>query len=102
MEYKSTCRACHHYPHAICTWQVHKTGRMKLKLVYGDSKLWGIGPALHTHFDDVDGKGGNYRQFLDIYNNETFEYEQEVDCGCSCYVPSDNLEFLEWKYEQSE
>jgi hypothetical protein len=42
----------------------------------------------------------SFRQF-DMGREEAFEYNQETECGCRFYVPSENLEFLEWKYDES-
>ncbi|MGH7974924.1 MAG: hypothetical protein ACREBR_05315 [bacterium] len=102
-EYKSSCKACAHLHQGyICNWQVHKTGRISLKPVYNGG-LWGIGNALHQHIKDENSKEiDSYPAHVDIYKSEQFEYEQETDCGCKCYIPSENLEFLEWKYSQSE
>lgn len=101
MEFKSSCRACGHlHLDYICNWQVRKTGRISLKPYYSVS-LWGIENALHIHSKDDQNKDVIYSSSLNTYKNETFEYEQETDCGCKCYTPSDNLEFMEWKYEQS-
>jgi len=102
MEYKSPCRACDHkHFDYLCNWQVHKTGRIKLRPVYSEG-LWDLAAALHQHGKDDSGEETIFRQHLDTYKLETFEYEQETDCGCRVYIPSDNLEFLEWKYEQSK
>jgi len=84
----------------VCSWQVRKSGMIKLRPVYSEG-LWGLTNALHHHGKDDDGNDVQYRASFDTYKNETFEYEQESNCGCRCYVPSDNLEFLEWKYEES-
>jgi len=102
-EFKSSCRACaHKHQFQVCNWPINKTGRLKLKLVHGESKLWGISQALHQHLDMDGEEDVVVKQRLNIYENEVFEYEQEVDCGCRLYIPSDNLEFVEWKYSQSE
>lgn len=100
MDYKSSCRACgHKHFDYICNWQVHKTGRIKLRPVYSEG-LWGLTAAIHTHgLDDDEDHISNH--VINTYKLETFEYEQETDCGCMIYVPSDNLEFLEWKYNES-
>jgi hypothetical protein len=102
IEYKSTCKACaHKHPNYICNWQVQKTGRIELRPVYSDS-LWGISAALHQHGVDADGHDFISSPRINTYRDETFEYRQETDCGCMFYVPSDNLEFLEWKYDESK
>jgi hypothetical protein len=99
MEYKSECRACaHKHSDYVCNWQVQRSGRIKLKPVYSDG-LWGISAALHRHGKNDQGQEDISKQHIDIYRDEVFEYEQEVECGCRVYIPKDNLEFLEWKYE---
>jgi len=101
VSYNSPCRACDHkHDGEICRWQIHKTGRIELKPVYSDS-LWGVGPALHQHGKDEDGKETTFKLYPNTYKDETFEYKIELDCGCRCYIPSENLEFLEWKYNES-
>jgi hypothetical protein len=102
VSYNSPCRACDHkhYDRLVCNWQIHKTGHIKLKPVYSEG-LWGLGSALHHHGKDEDGKDVISSARINTYKDETFEYEQEVDCGCRYYVPSDNLEYLEWKYDES-
>lgn len=102
VSYKSSCRACDHTHYGLtCTWQVHKIGHIKLKPIYSEG-LWGINSALHVHGKDEEGKDINYPYHPNTYKDETFEYTQETDCGCRCYIPSDNLEFLEWKYDESD
>ena len=101
MSYNSPCKACDHkHDGFICNWQVNKTGRIELKPVYSDS-LWGLGSALHHHSRDENGKDVIFEARINTYKDETFEYKQEMDCGCKCYIPSENLEFLEWKYNAS-
>jgi len=100
MEYKSNCRACDHkHWNYVCNWQVRKTGRIDLKPVF--TNLWGLSAGLHTHGKDEDGKDATFSLHPNFYKNEEFEYMQETDCGCKCYIPSENLEFLEWKYDES-
>lgn len=83
----------------VCNWQVQRTGNIILKPIYSEG-LWGIGNALHIHGKDEDGKDTVYPYRPNTYKYESFQYAQETDCGCRFYVPSDNLEFLEWKYEE--
>jgi hypothetical protein len=104
MEYKSACRACDHkHFGCVCNWQTHKAGHIKLRPLYSEG-LWGLTAGLHVHGTDDEGKATSavFQQYLNTYKQESFEYEQETDCGCRFYVPSDNLEFVEWKYSQSE
>lgn len=97
VEYKSPCRACDHkHQGYTCNWQVNKVGTIKLKPTY--STLWGLLPG-HTHSEE-DVSKIEY-DASNLYKEETFEYRQEVDCGCKCYIPSENLEFVEWKYNES-
>lgn len=101
MLYNSPCKACDHkHDGLVCNWQVRKTGRIDLKPVYTD--LWGLNAALHTHGKDEEGKEVIFSSHLNTYKEVEFEYIQETDCGCRYYVPSDNLEYLEWKYERSD
>lgn len=100
MLYNSSCRACNHQHHGeICRWQILKIGQIDLRPVYSEG-LWGIGSSLHSHVETDDGKGIIYKQFINSHKDEKFEYKQEMDCGCRCYIPSENLEFLEWKYDE--
>lgn len=41
--------------------------------------------------------------YLTLYNLESFIMTSCVNKTCICkeYVPSDNLEYIEWKYERS-
>lgn len=82
MEYKSVCKACgHNHYNYLCNWQILKKGTIKLKP--WNSNIWGVA---HTH----------------EHKQEFFDFEQETECGCRFYIPSDNLEYLEWKYEESK
>ena len=97
MSYKSSCRACdHNHDGYICNWQVHKQGKITLRPVY--STLWGMIPS-HIHDTETQEV---IQQPLNVYRDEIFEYIQEVDCGCRLYIPKDNLEYLEWKYDESD
>lgn len=88
----------------MCNWQIQKQGHIRLKSIHSEG-LWGLGSALYHHINNIKDEDGNEvisPARINTYKDETFEYEQEVDCGCRYYVPGDNLEFLEWKYEQSQ
>ncbi len=99
VSYNSPCRACSHsHDGLVCSWQVQKTGMISLRPAHPSSDLWGI-PESHSHHT-ADATLISVHP-LDLYKTERFEYTQEVDCGCRYYVPSDNLEFLEWKYDES-
>ncbi len=100
----SNCRACTHFHDGRdCSWLTQKSGKIKLRLLYSDSDsgLWGIQSVLHDHFKDKNDKDVIVRQNVRTYSNETFEYDQEIECGCRYYIPSDNLEYVEWKYNES-
>lgn len=100
MVYKSSCRACSH-PHdgMICTHVIHKIGTIRLRSF--NSSLWGINGGYVKNYDySQQGDNLSFKAF-DTAREESFEYNQETDCGCRCYIPSDNLEFLEWKYDES-
>jgi hypothetical protein len=101
VSYNSSCRACDHkHDGYVCNWQVHKQGTINLKPI--NSQIWGIQGGMSKSWDNSTGSEQlSFRQF-DMYRSDPFEYEMEVDCGCRYYVPSDNLEFLEWKYERSD
>jgi hypothetical protein len=80
VSYKSPCRACDHkHEGSHCNAVIKEKGTIKLKPY--TSNLWNddCGPI-----------------------TQEFEYEQEFDCRCKYYIPSENLEFLEWRYEQSK
>jgi len=101
MEYRSTCRACSHWHNGICSTMTHKVGTIRLKS--WDQSLWGINGGLVKGYDYSNG--GSEQLSFKPFNTgmeQAFEYSQETDCGCRLYVPSENLEFLEWKYEQSK
>ncbi len=100
MFYKSPCKACDH-PHdgMVCSHVAHKVGSIRLRSY--NSSLWGVNGGYVKNYDSSQGGDISFRPF-DIGREEAFEYNQETDCGCRFYVPSDNLEFLEWKYEQSK
>ncbi len=80
MPYNSSCRACNHkHENDHCNATITEKGTIKLKpYTYN---LWN---------PDCDSLA------------QKFEYEQDFACRCRYYVPSDNLEFLEWKYERSD
>ena len=102
MSYKSSCRACdHNHDGYICNWQVSKQGRITLRPTYSEG-LWGISSALHKHVKDDEGKDVVSPFTISAWKDELFDYVQETDCGCKLYIPSENLEYLEWKYEQRE
>jgi hypothetical protein len=78
VEYKSPCRACgHKHESSHCNGIVKEKGIIKLK------------PFTYRLWDDEHG------------DKQGFEYEMEFDCRCKCYIPSENLEYLEWKYDES-
>jgi len=80
VSYKSPCRACtHRHEGDRCNATITEKGTIKLKPY--TSTLWNddCGPIV-----------------------QEFEYEQDLDCRCRCYIPSENLEFLEWKYDESK
>jgi hypothetical protein len=97
VEYKSPCKACFHtHSDSVCNWQVEKQGIIRLKPY--NNNLWNS-PHSHMHGQNIE----------DVYPvpyvnsaEESFIYKQELDCGCMFYVPSANLEFLEWKYDESK
>lgn len=80
----------------------HKSGTIRLKSY--NSQLFGIDGGYVKRYDSYSGNGEAQVTFkpFDIGREESFEYSQDSDCGCRYYVPSENLEFLEWKYEQSQ
>ncbi len=99
MHYKSNCKACNH-PHdgLTCNHMTHKAGTIRLKSY--DSSLWGISGGMVKGYDINGSEQLSFKQF-NTHSDQPFEYTQEVDCGCRYYVPSENLEFLEWKYSES-
>jgi len=78
----------------------NKLGTIRLRS-YSPS-LWGVDGGYVKRYDysNNDGEQLSFKPF-DIGREEAFEYNQETECGCRFYVPSDNLEFLEWKYNES-
>lgn len=78
---------------------IHKTGTIRLRSF--NHTLWGINGGLVKGWDN--SSGSEQLSFRPFQTNleESFEYNQETDCGCRFYVPTDNLEFLEWKYNES-
>ena len=102
MVYKSLCKACDHAHDGMrCNHMQHKTGTIRLRSY--NSQLFGVDGGYVKRYDNYNGGEPNvsFKPF-DIGREEAFEYSQESDCGCRYYVPSDNLEFVEWKYEQSQ
>ena|SRR5690242_16312247 len=104
MPYKSTCKACSH-PHSdgVCHQMITQTGNIRLRPWNGS--IWGVqgGMVKDNTYNNYGGstqESITFRPF-DIGREENFSYTQESDCGCRFYVPSDNLEFLEWKYDES-
>lgn len=104
MAYKSPCKACNH-PHSggICQQHIVENGTIRLK-PYSQS-LWGVqgGYVKDYSYAQYDGTTAERTTFqpFQIGRDEAFEYAQDTECHCRFYVPSDNLEFLEWKYEAS-
>ncbi len=79
MPYKSHCKACDHkHEGSHCNATITERGTVKLKPY--SSYLW----------NDECGQ-----------TTQEFEFEQTFDCRCRFYIPSDNLEYLEWKYNES-
>lgn len=101
MAYKSNCKACDH-PHEEmrCSHNVHKVGTIRLRSY--NSTLWGVTGGYTKSYDMYGASGQEQVSFkpFDIGREEHFEYNQETECGCRFYIPSDNLEFLEWKYDE--
>lgn len=100
MVYKSNCRACDH-PHdgMICSHITHKVGTIRLRSY--NHTLWGVGGGLAKGWDNSNGSEQLSFKMFQTNLEEPFEYNQETDCGCRFYVPTENLEFLEWKYNES-
>lgn len=101
MLYNSPCKACaHSHDGLVCSWTVHKQGTINLKPM--SSQVWGIQGGLAKNWDNSTGSEQlSFKQF-DYMRSDPFEYSMEIECGCRYYIPSDNLEFLEWKYERSD
>jgi len=80
-----------------CNHVTHKAGTIRLKSY--NSSLWGITGGYVKNWDN-GSEQLSFKQF-NTHMDEAFEYSQETDCGCRFYIPSENLEFLEWKYNES-
>lgn len=101
MAYKSSCKACGHlHADGVCPASVHKNGSITLRPE--SNSLWGISGGMVKHWDSQSGSEQLSFKNWDNYRGEYFTYDMDTDCGCRCYIPSDNLEFLEWKYSQNE
>lgn len=94
MSYKSPCD--HPHDDMICNYTVWKTGTIRLQS-YNQS-LWGITGGYTKEW--VNGNEQMTFKPFQTSIKEMFEYSQETDCGCRFYVPSENLEYLEWKYSE--
>jgi hypothetical protein len=66
------------------------------------NQLFGINGGMVKTYDYNNGGEQLSFKSYDMSRNDIFEYTQDVDCECRCYIPSDNLEFVEWKYDESK
>lgn len=100
MAYKSPCKACDHlHEGMICNCTIYKTGTIRLKSF--NSSLWGVSGGTAQGYDSYSGSQQMVFKPFQTSIDEPFEYNQQTDCGCRFYIPSDNLEYLEWKYNES-
>ena len=83
-QYKSPCKACKHV-HFNSLNQGMSCGSYSNE--YGSIQLM---PQSSTDFGNMWN------------NNKYFNYSINKQCSCFLYVPSDNLEFLEWCYDNSQ
>ena len=77
--FKSPCKACAHlHSHeSLCSYLMENSGNLYL--------------APTNSYD-----------FGNVWSGEkSFIYRQTKPCNCLYYVPSNNLEYMEWLYEQS-
>lgn len=100
MAYKSTCRACGHWHETVCSTTTRRNGSMNLRPM--SNMIWGINGGMVKSYDYSSGSEQVSFKAFDMNRSDVFEYNMDVDCGCRYYVPSDNLEFLEWKYDESK
>lgn len=102
MHFNSPCKACNH-PHdgLICSYTVHHVGTIHLRS-YNNS-FFGVQGGYVKGYDQYGASGQEQLTFkpFEMGREESFEYRQDHECGCMFYVPSENLEFLEWKYNAS-
>lgn len=86
--FKSSCRACHHVHgnnEPACNHFEVQNGNIKLREIINPSHQHAMGAF--SGFDYNYGKD--------------YEYTQEIRCRCAFYSPTDNLEYMEWKYDES-
>lgn len=79
--FKSACRGCTH---------VHSGSDRCYNMNYEVGSI-SLSPQNYNDFGTMWSAG----------SNKPFNFSMSVNCRCQYYVPTDNLEFLEWGHERN-